>query len=169
LNPILPEHQPDFRPVKDAGPLFGRPRWRLFTEWESIWRGILILGRKGYESDLASVPRIAYRFGYTPDGLHRAASLPHDIGCQRQGVLVKGSAIGRPEHAAVLLGDNDFIIKPADMAGQLPAADVHEMFHEYLKATEGMRPLKVWVEAQCVKRFGPRWKLLKPGQNRNRS
>jgi hypothetical protein len=98
--------------------------------------------------------------GYTPDGLHRAAALGHDIGCEREGMLITGAAIGRLEYEAVLLGDTSVRITQSNFAGQMESAEVHQMFRDILDATEGSRPRKNKLFHGAVRTFGPRWHTL---------
>jgi hypothetical protein len=158
MKAISPEDQPYSVPTRDAGLLWGAPGYRMREEWEWEWRGILILARKNYEFDGASVPRIFWGLvGYTPDGMHRAAALAHDIGCEREGQLIKGVAIGRPEYSAVLLGDSTVKIKQADSAGFLTSPQVHWMFREFLNAASGSREGKGKTMWAGVRAFGPRF------------
>lgn len=77
VAPITPDDQPLIVPLKDAGWLWGKPEYKVVVQWEWIWRGILILARKGYHFAAASIPRPFWGLlGYTPDGLHRAPSTP---------------------------------------------------------------------------------------------
>lgn len=158
MKPITPDDQPLIVPLKDPGWIWGKPLYKVVREWEWEWRGILILARVGYQFDAASVPRIFWvPFGYTPDGLHRAPSLAHDIGCERKGMLITGAAIGRPEFQCVLLGDPTVRIGQSTFAGQLAADEVHELWHDLLFAVEGSRPRKSALMAWGVATFGPRW------------
>ena len=155
---LTPDHQPDARPLKDAGFLWGKPWYRVQSEWELEYNGILILARRNYGFDGASVPRPCWgMMGYTPDGLHRAAALAHDIGCEREGMLLSGASIGRPEYAAVLLGDTHSRITQSTFAGQMESAEVHQMFRDILDRTEGSRPWKNKTFHFAVRTFGPRW------------
>lgn len=158
MLPISHRDQPYIVPVKDAGWLWGRPLYEVMLPWEWQWRGILILARAGYQFDAASIPRPFWGLlGYTPDGMHRAASLAHDIGCEREGILITGAAIGRPEFNSVLLGDAAVKNTPANFAGQLSSAEVHELWGDFLRATTGSRPRKNNLMARTVATFGPRW------------
>lgn len=158
MKTITPDDQPLIVPVKDAGWLWGRAQYKVKIEWEWEWRGILILARPGYIFDAASIPRPAWSLlGYTPDGLHRAPSLAHDIGCEREGMLITGASIGRPEFKSVLLGDTTVKNTINNFAGQLTSAEVHKLWHDFLFATEGSRPSKNALMARTVALFGPRW------------
>jgi hypothetical protein len=72
-------------------------------------------------------------------------------------MLIKGSAIGRPEYECVLLGDSAFKITQTTSAGQLTSAEVHELWSDFLHATEGSRRTKNNLMGRVVKWFGPRW------------
>lgn len=158
MKPITPDDQPLIVPLKDNGWLWGRAKYKVMVEWEKTWRGILILARTGYIFDAASIPRPAWSLlGYTPDGLHRGASLAHDIGCEREGMLITGAAIGRPEYNCVLLGDSSVRITQSNFAGQLSSAEVHELWGDFLRATEGTRKTKNNLMARTVAWFGPKW------------
>ena len=158
IKPITPDDQPLIVPLKDPGWLWGKPEYKVVVQWEWEWRGILVLARKGYHFDAASIPRPFWGLlGYTPDGLHRAPSLAHDIGCEREGILITGASIGRPEYASVLLGDTSVKNTPANFAGQLTSAEVHELWHDFLFATTGSRCTKNQIMARTVALFGPRW------------
>jgi hypothetical protein len=158
MRTITADHQPDARPLKDAGFLWGKPWYRVQAEWEMEYDGILVLARKNYGFDGASVPRLCWGLmGYTPDGLHRAAALAHDIGCGREGMLITGAAIGRPEYQAVLLGDTSVRITQSNFAGQMESVEVHQMFRDILDVTEGSRPRKNQIFHFAVRTFGPRW------------
>lgn len=158
MKPITPDDQPLIVPTKDAGWLWGRTKYKVKVQWSWIWRGILILAQPEYIFDAASIPRPAWSLlGYTPDGLHRAASLAHDIGCDREGILITGASIGRPEFQSVLLGDATVPNTPANYAGQLSSAEVHELWGDFLRATEGTRKTKNNLMARTVAWFGPRW------------
>lgn len=158
---ITPNDQPDARPVRDAGFLFGKPLYEVHHAWEYEYKGILIFSRPRYRFDGASVPRLCWGLmGYTPDGLHRAAALAHDIGCEREGMLIDGRSIGRPEYPCVLLGDTSVIIDASNFAGQMASHEVHQMFRDILDATEGSRRAKNKVFHFSVRTFGPRWETL---------
>ena len=69
--------QPSLIPITD--------RWYRLTQdyqytWESknnTWRVVVFAG---FETDIASVPRIVWTIsGIIPDGLHRAAAVVHDL------------------------------------------------------------------------------------------
>jgi hypothetical protein len=163
MRTITADHQPDVRPIRDAGFLWGKPWYRVQSDWELEYNGILILARKHYGFDGASVPRLCWGLmGYTPDGLHRAGALAHDIGCDREGMLITGAAIGRPEYPAVLLGDSSVRITLSTFAGQMESDEVHQMFRDILDHTEGSRPRKNKIFHGSVRAFGPRWPTLQP-------
>ncbi len=160
---ITPDLQPDVRPLRDAGFLWGKPLYRVQDAWEYEYLGILILAHRMYRFDGATVPRLCWGLmGYTPDGLHRAGALGHDIGCDRKGMLIKGSSIGRPEYEHVLLGDSDVQVTQSNVSGQLSSSQVHAMFRHILDATEGSRPRKNALFHGTVRAFGPRWKQTLP-------
>lgn len=155
---ITPDAQPDARPLKDPGFLWGKPQYEVHSEWELEYKGILVLARKGYQFDGASVPRACWGLmGYTPDGLQRAAALAHDIGCEREGLLIRGDTIGRPEFPCVLLGDIRIPITEKTWAGQMTSSEVHQMFRDILDATQDSRKGKNSVFHFAVRAFGPRW------------
>lgn len=91
----------------------------------------------GYLFDKASVPALAWSFGYTPDGLCTVGALEHDFLCD---LLAGGSAWLR-EH----LGE----IPPAP-----PPAVIHRHFHLALQAW-GVRGSKAKVMYKGVDWFGP--------------
>jgi len=158
MKTITPDLQPDARPLRDAGFLWGKPLYEVHAEWEMEYRGILILARKRYQFDGASVPRACWGLmGYMPDGLHRAAALAHDIGCEREGILICGDAIGRPDAPLVLLGDSTVKPTPDVFAGQMEDHEVHQMFRDILDATQDSRPRKNAMFHFAVRTFGPRW------------
>jgi hypothetical protein len=159
MRRITPELQPDARPLRDAGFLWGKPLYRVEVEWEWEYGDILVLARRHYQFDGASVPRLCWgAMGYTPDGLHRAAALGHDIGCEREGMLMTGAAVGRPEYKRVLLGDTSVRITQSTVAGQMTSAEVHQMFRDVLDATDGGRASKHRLFHFAVRTFGPRWR-----------
>ena len=159
MKTITPDDQPLIVPVKDAGWLWGRAEYKVIVEGEWEWRGILVLARRNYRFDAASIPRPCWSLlGYTPDGLHRAPSLAHDIGCEREGMLITGASIGRPEYPCVLLGDTSVRVTLSNFAGQLTHQEINrELWGDFLRATENSRPTKNKVMANAVALFGPRW------------
>lgn len=156
---IRPDDQPDTIPVLERR---GRTTYAVRREWRMEWQGILIIARKGYRFDAASIPRVLWTFtGFTPDSVHRAASLAHDIGCDARGRLVYGPDIGE-EHRFVLLGTTDPGELNAEPLGQLADHQVHLMWAELLRATEGQNPLAAWLKGLAVRLFGPRWINTRP-------
>lgn len=170
MNRILPEHQPYTVPINDK--FGGGIIYRIQEKWVWEWRGILIVAEKGMLFDGASIPWLVRAItGYSPDGMHRAAAVAHDIGCARKGVLVHGAYLGFPEHQAVLWGSKpdaegrvEYVEPvPRDMiVGQLDRGQVHQMWGEFLRATDGSRPIKNWILHTGVVIGGPSWKLKYP-------
>lgn len=91
----------------------------------------------GYQFDKASVPPLAWSFGYTPDGLCTVPALEHDFLCD---LHAGGSAWLRER-----LGE----IPPAP-----PPAVIHKHFHLALQAW-GTRGSKAKVMFTGVDWFGP--------------
>ena len=74
----------------------GEPGYKLVEKYTYIWKAKgttwQIIIPKGYKSDGASAPRLAWTLsGLTPDGLIRAAALVHDFIYDHSGHLPCGS------------------------------------------------------------------------------
>lgn len=170
MKPITPDDQPDIVPIHDDRG--GRLIYRLRDPWEWEWNGITLLGNPGFIFDGASIPRLARSIsGWAPDGLHRGASCAHDIGCKRKGVLISGAWFKRPHIPAVLWGNPpdkplnlDYVVPvPREyIVGQLTGAQVHAMWGDLLRSTEGTKAWKNWVLHSGVRLGGPRWDLQYP-------
>lgn len=68
--------QPDLRPIGDGLFILNTD---FIYEWKHQGENYKIVIPKGFITDIASVPRWFWIFGFTPDGLHRAAALAHDF------------------------------------------------------------------------------------------
>lgn len=146
--------QPDITPIRNPGLLFGKPKYRLDKAWRFTVSWETEDGQgdcttytipAGYEFDGASVPRMfwGFPFGYTPDGVHRAAALEHDFLCDL-GMKHKDFT--------------DWYAKRRKLPPPpLPPAVVHAHFARRLKEL-GLRKGQVWTMGNAVKLFGPRWK-----------
>ena len=68
---------------------FGRQRYRLENDWIIILDdGLVLLTPKGFETDLASIPRLFWLIpGFTPTGPLMYGSISHDQGYQHQYLL----------------------------------------------------------------------------------
>jgi hypothetical protein len=148
--------QPDVVPVAGSG----KTLYAVRDEWRFEWWDILVIARPGYLFDGASIPRLLWPLGFTPDAPHRAAALAHDIGCEMQGLLVPGERWGT-ECEWVLLGSavaDDY----QGVTHQLTHTQVHHMWADMLHQTQGQNPFGAWLKAKAVQYFGPRWKNKYP-------
>jgi hypothetical protein len=76
--------QPDLRPINDK-------EFELHTDYMRVWaegnRLCRQTTRKGYKTDIASVPAIFAPLSFKNDGLCRADALLHDRRYQRRGMM----------------------------------------------------------------------------------
>ena len=117
--------QPDIRPI-------GERKYFLVTPYTyTLSNGKSYVVPAGFETDGASVPRIAWSSGVRPDGLIRAAAVVHDYLCVRKGQ-----------------------VSPSCRVSSREAADI---FKDLMVAA-GMRAKFVRRAYWAVRWFGPRWK-----------
>ncbi len=141
--------QPDIVPLKNAGLFFGKPLYRLRETWtfevETDYGTFSFCIPASYQFDAASVPRLfwGFPFGYTPDGVHRAAALEHDFLCD----------LGLKQHKFM----EWYALKvQGNIPKALPPPDVHRHFFNKLKKY-GLRPSQAFVMGTAVRLFGPKW------------
>jgi len=151
--------QPNARPVRNADLFFPfwpkskGPLYENLTPWvfdvnmnNGTFRTFEIPA--GYIFNGASVPPClwGFPFGYTPDGVHRAAAMEHDFLCD----------LGlRPDSFADMMMC-DFGIIP------IPDPVPHHIAHQHFRARMkeyGMRETQVEAFGWAVKLLGPRWKI----------
>jgi hypothetical protein len=107
----------------------------------------------GYLFNGASVPPCLWGapWGYTPDGVYRAAALEHDFLCD----------LGQRGNVFMDMMVMDFGI--VTVPDPVPHTVAHEHFKTKMREY-GMRTSQVFFFANAVKLLGPRWKMpLDPG------
>lgn len=150
--------QPNIKPIRNAefgfgfipgkrGPLYqNQEDWIFVVDMgNGCLRGFTIPA--GYIFNAASVPPClwGWPFGYTPDGVHRAAAMEHDYLCD---LGIKGTSFRF--NMILQLG-----IK------RIPECVPHKVAHKHFHlrmAEYGMRSAQVTLFAWAVRNFGPRWK-----------
>lgn len=136
--------QPDVRPIGDG-------KWRVAKDWHYVWfdhKNVItykVIIREGEIYDLASIPQFLTSItGITPDGPHRAATLPHDKLYRNRGKLGEDLQVYNP------------------MAGWLPApgrmkrSAVDKLFFDMLKYYGVPKHKRLMMEI-AVKSFGWLW------------
>lgn len=86
--------QPDLEPFdeKPDGRVIYRLTQDYIYDWEKDGNHYRLIIHEGFETDIASIPRIVWTFsGFLPDGLHRPAALIHDYLYQNRGLPLPGS------------------------------------------------------------------------------
>ena len=126
---LAAEYQPDMRPVR-------RGKYELMKDYAVI---IITEDRNkkrlkihaGFQSDGASVPRIAWSIsGLTPDGMLRAGALMHDYLYR-----IRGHFLSAPTKRK----------------------DADKVFYDLMIAA-GVARYRAWIAYRAVRLFGPRWR-----------
>ena len=118
--------QPDIRPV-------ARGKYRLFSPYVLLHKGITFKIPKGMEYDGASVPRFAWSLtGIRPDGLLRAGALIHDVLYRHKGIPPTGWT------------------EPARAFDR----ELSDLVFYQINIRAGMRSWRAWLAWKAVRWFG---------------
>lgn len=114
--------------------------YELVADWEYSWFDDLhrewrrIAIKAGYRFDGASVPRFFWTLtGLTPDGLIRAAALPHDLIYEHKGIMPAGSY----QYSSRLNGEDPW----RDTNTRISRREADQLFLQIMKET-GMSSIR---------------------------
>lgn len=148
--------QPDLRPFNNRGEyelmedaeyqwLDNTPSDKLPTANTPFQARLTI--KKGFITDVASVPRIFWSLGYSPDGMYRGAALIHDLLYQLEG-RVRGDS-ERYRYEEYNIAEQKWEIKPRVFNRK----DCDEIFKQAMIAL-GVFGARAWVMHKAVNIFG---------------
>lgn len=151
--------QPNVLPVRNADIGFGIIPGRKGPLYENVGQWVFDVNMNdgtfqrfevpiGYIFNGASVPPCLWGspFGYTPDGVHRAAAMEHDYLCDL--------GLRKPEFMDMMMLDMGIWPLPHPV----PHTIAHQHFQSRMKEY-GMRESQVKVFGWAVRLLGPRWKI----------